>query len=44
VSSESPPAKTGSRSVYLTILVAALGYFVDIYDLILFLIVRGKSL
>jgi putative MFS transporter len=44
VSSESPPAKTGSRSVYLTILVAALGYFVDIYDLILFLIVRVKSL
>ena len=32
------------RSVYLTVLVAALGYFVDIYDLILFLIVRVKSL
>lgn len=32
------------RSVYLTVLVAALGYFVDIYDLILFSIVRGKSL
>jgi MFS family permease len=43
VNSESQPAKTGSR-VYLTILVAALGYFVDIYDLILFLIVRVKSL
>lgn len=44
MNSESQPAKTGSRSVYLTILVAALGYFVDIYDLILFLIVRVKSL
>ena len=30
--------------MYLTVLVAALGYFVDIYDLILFLIVRVKSL
>jgi putative MFS transporter len=30
--------------VYLTVLVASLGYFVDIYDLILFLIVRVKSL
>src|SRR5262245_21958396 len=28
----------------MTVLVAALGYFVDIYDLILFLIVRLKSL
>ena len=44
MNSESPAAKTGSRSVYLTVLVAALGYFVDIYDLILFLIVRIKSL
>ncbi|HEX7671371.1 MAG TPA: MFS transporter [Polyangiaceae bacterium] len=33
-----------SRAVYLTVLVAALGYFVDIYDLILFLIVRVPSL
>ncbi len=41
---ESSPAKSGVRSVYLTILVAALGYFVDIYDLILFIIVRQKSL
>jgi putative MFS transporter len=32
------------RAVYLTVLVAALGYFVDIYDLILFLIVRMPSL
>jgi MFS family permease len=40
----SPPAKSGNSPVYLTILVAALGYFVDIYDLILFLIVRVKSL
>lgn len=32
------------RGIYLTVLVAALGYFVDIYDLILFLIVRVKSL
>jgi MFS family permease len=30
--------------VVLTVLVAALGYFVDIYDLILFTIVRVKSL
>jgi putative MFS transporter len=30
--------------VALTVLVAALGYFVDIYDLILFSIVRVKSL
>ncbi|HEX4335505.1 MAG TPA: MFS transporter [Polyangiaceae bacterium] len=41
---ESSPGKSATRSVYLTILVAALGYFVDIYDLILFLIVRAKSL
>ena len=42
--SEGSPAKAAKRSVKLTILVAALGYFVDIYDLILFLIVRVKSL
>lgn len=40
---ENAPEKAGGR-VYLTILVAALGYFVDIYDLILFGIVRVKSL
>jgi putative MFS transporter len=37
-------AEARGRRVYLTVLVAALGYFVDIYDLILFLIVRVKSL
>jgi putative MFS transporter len=38
------PVKDPARAIYLTVLVAALGYFVDIYDLILFLIVRVKSL
>jgi MFS family permease len=33
-----------SRTALLAVLVAALGYFVDIYDLILFSIVRTKSL
>lgn len=33
-----------ARRVTLTVLVAALGYFVDIYDLVLFLVVRVKSL
>jgi putative MFS transporter len=38
-------ATEGKRApVALTVLVAALGYFVDIYDLILFSIVRVKSL
>lgn len=32
------------KTVYLTVLVAALGYFVDIYDLLLFSIVRVASL
>lgn len=32
------------RTIYLTVLVAALGYFVDIYDLLLFGIVRVPSL
>ncbi len=41
---EGSPAKAAPRSVYLTIIVAALGYFVDIYDLVLFLIVRQSSL
>jgi putative MFS transporter len=31
-------------SIFLLILVAALGYFVDIYDLLLFLIIKNKSL
>ena len=39
--SVSPPAR---RRVALAIIVAALGYFVDIYDLILFSIVRVASL
>ncbi|MBM4363892.1 MAG: MFS transporter, partial [Deltaproteobacteria bacterium] len=33
-----------SRQVTVTVLVAALGYFVDIYDLVLFLVVRLPSL
>ncbi|TDQ11686.1 MFS transporter [Pedobacter metabolipauper] len=33
-----------SRNVFFLILVAALGYFVDIYDLLLFLIIKNKSL
>ncbi len=41
---ETRPSRTTARSIFLTVLVAALGYFVDIYDLILFLIVRVKSL
>jgi len=42
---ETNPAKTGGASAFkLAIVVAALGYFVDIYDLVLFSIVRVKSL
>jgi predicted MFS family arabinose efflux permease len=37
-------APTTRRAATLAILVAALGYFVDIYDLILFSVVRKKSL
>ena len=33
-----------SRSTFLLILVSALGYFVDVYDLLLFSVVRQKSL
>jgi hypothetical protein len=33
-----------TRAVRMAIIVAALGYFVDIYDLVLFSIVRVKSL
>ena len=40
----SSPAPPPRRTVKLAILVAALGYFVDIYDLILFSIVRIESL
>jgi MFS family permease len=39
-----PDSTQHSRRVALAILVAALGYFVDIYDLILFSIVRVPSL
>ncbi|HEU4407667.1 MAG TPA: MFS transporter, partial [Polyangiaceae bacterium] len=38
------PAARLSRAAFLAVLVAALGYFVDIYDLILFSIVRTRSL
>jgi len=38
------PSAPSIRSVRLAVLVAALGYFVDIYDLILFSIVRVRSL
>ncbi|QDW25056.1 MFS transporter [Pedobacter sp. KBS0701] len=36
-------AKTNSRNVIFLVIVAALGYFVDIYDLVLFSVVRLKS-
>src|SRR3954469_16224559 len=41
-----PPltAAAAGRAVTLAVLVAALGYFVDIYDLLLFSIVRVRSL
>ncbi|PKL77367.1 MAG: MFS transporter [Candidatus Melainabacteria bacterium HGW-Melainabacteria-1] len=39
-----PGSQTHSRLVIISIVVAALGYFVDIYDLLLFSIVRIKSL
>ena len=39
-----PDSPAGSRAVALAVLVAALGYFVDIYDLILFSVVRVGSL
>ncbi len=35
---------TSDRKVLLTILIAALGYLVDIYDLVLFSVVRVSSL
>ena len=38
------PPMTDRRAVHVAILVAALGYFVDIYDLVLFSIVRVASL
>jgi MFS transporter, putative metabolite:H+ symporter len=36
--------QTASRTVFFLVLVAALGYFVDIYDLLVFSIVRTPSL
>jgi putative MFS transporter len=39
-----PASITPSARAYLAVVVAALGYFVDIYDLILFSIVRVSSL
>jgi putative MFS transporter len=38
------PSRRSHRAVQLAVLVAALGYFVDIYDLILFSVVRVRSL
>ncbi len=38
------PGAATNRATYLAVLVAALGYFVDIYDLILFSVIRVKSL
>ena len=38
------PAREQQRAVTLSVVVAALGYFVDIYDLLLFSIVRVTSL
>jgi len=37
-------AEQNKRTVWITVLVAALGYFVDVYDLVLFSIVRVPSL
>jgi putative MFS transporter len=36
--------KEKNRNLFFLILVASLGYFVDIYDLLLFLIIENKSL
>ncbi len=44
VPSNKPSTDTVSRAAQLAVLVAALGYFVDIYDLILFSVVRKTSL
>ena len=44
---DAPPGmqeRPSSRAVFLVVLVAALGYFVDIFDLLLFGLVRKKSL
>ncbi len=39
-----PAARDSQRAITLSVVVAALGYFVDIYDLLLFSIVRVPSL
>ena len=39
-----PINKTNNKHIFLIVLVASLGYFVDIYDLLIFSIVRIKSL
>lgn len=36
--------ENSSKKIYLTVMVAALGYFVDIYDLLLFLVIGKQSL
>ena len=38
------PSETAQKVITITVVVAALGYFVDVYDLILFLIIGKKSL
>ncbi|NEU06877.1 MFS transporter [Flavihumibacter sp. R14] len=38
------PESSSNKNVTLLVIVAALGYFVDIYDLLLFLIIKNKSL
>jgi len=38
------PGSTSSKNLGLLIAVSALGYFVDVYDLLLFVVVRKKSL
>ena len=39
-----PESKANNRNVVFLVIVAALGYFVDIYDLVLFSVVRVQSL
>jgi MFS transporter, putative metabolite:H+ symporter len=39
-----PPAVTPTRHIYLAVTVAALGYFVDVFDLILVNVVRSPSI
>jgi putative MFS transporter len=43
-SSAAPSGRDSQRAITLSVVVAALGYFVDIYDLLLFSIVRVPSL